>query len=110
MDLTDLQKAACFQAMAQVVLADAILTDAEALYLDKLAERLGMSDEERAAQLRHINLGEPWAEALHHLPHSARRWLSQEAIAAASADGQFEIIEARAIERLRAWLDAHDEE
>ncbi|HOX44915.1 MAG TPA: TerB family tellurite resistance protein [Myxococcota bacterium] len=81
------EKIAVCQAVTQLVLADGQVRDAEWELLDRLAERLGLSPEERK-RARQADAGGDARRLLADLGDEARATLLDELAAAAVVDGE----------------------
>lgn len=74
--------------VAQLLIADAAVTDDEREFLARLMDRFALTDDERQAVINRVNIGEPVGERVDRLPLPARQALLVELEAAANVDGE----------------------
>ena len=91
--------------VAQLIIADAQVTDSEREFLYRLMDRFGFSDDDRQAVFDAINIGEPIDDRLHQLDADGRRELLSELEAAAAVDGEIGAGERQIIEEVRRALE-----
>lgn len=90
--------------VAQLVIADAAVTDAERAFLDRLMERFGFDSDDRAAVFGAVDIGQPIDDRLAKLSDEAKIELLDELEAAAAVDGEVGRGEQEIIEEVRAAL------
>lgn len=90
--------------VAQLIIADAAVTDEERAFLDRLMDRFGFDDDDRKAVFGAVDIGQPIDERLARLSDPAKAELLAELEAAAEADGEVGRGEAEIIEEVRAAL------
>lgn len=90
--------------VAQLVIADAQVTDEERAFLDRLMDRFGFDDDDRKAVFGAVDIGQPIDDRLAKLSAPAKAELLAELEEAAAADGEVGRGEAEIIEEVRAAL------
>lgn len=92
------------QIVGQVLIADGILGDAEREHLDKVMDELKLSEDERKAALKGIDMDSPVEERVAALSEQARGELLEAVEKAAAADGGESKGETLLLERIRALV------
>ncbi len=92
------------QIVGQVLIADGILGDAEREHLDKVMDELKLSEDERKAALKGIDMDSPVEERVAALSEQARGELLDAVEKAAAADGAESKGETLLLERIRALV------
>jgi uncharacterized tellurite resistance protein B-like protein len=92
------------QLLAQVLIVDGALSDAERSYLDAVMNRLAMPADARKAALAGVSLDSPVEERVASLSDEAKRLLRHELEAAAASDGETKSVELSLVQRVRAAL------
>ncbi len=92
------------QIVGQVLIADGILGDAEREHLDKVMDELKLSEDERKAALKGIDMDSPVEERVAALSEQARGELLDAVEKAAAADGGESKGETLLLERIRALV------
>lgn len=90
--------------VAQLVIADAQVTDDERDMLMRLMERFGFDEFERAGVFNSVDFGEPISERLAQLDEDMRRALLVELEAAAAIDGEVGPAEVQILDEVRRTL------
>ncbi|MCX4242222.1 tellurite resistance TerB family protein [Paraliomyxa miuraensis] len=90
--------------VAQLIIADAAVTDDERAFLDRLMERFGFDDDDRRAVFGAVDIGQPVDERLERLDQEHREQLLVELEAAAAVDGEVGRGEAEIIAEVRGLL------
>lgn len=90
--------------VAQLIIADAAVTDDERAFLERLMERFGFDDDDRKAVFGAVDIGQPIDERLERLDQEHREQLLAELEAAAAVDGELGRGEAEILEEVRAVL------
>ncbi len=101
--MTEQDKILYCQIVAQVVIADAAVTDDERAFLDRLMNQLGLEGEARRAALQ-VDYGDPVEDKVAKLDPELRQSLVEELEVAAGADGNVDKRETALIESVRAAL------
>jgi uncharacterized tellurite resistance protein B-like protein len=91
--------------VAQLLIADAAVTDEEREFLYRLMDRFGFTDEDRQAVINSVDIGQPIDDRLALLDSNTRLQLLTELEAAAAVDGQIGEGELQIIEEVRRALD-----
>jgi uncharacterized tellurite resistance protein B-like protein len=91
--------------VAQLIIADAAVTDAEREFLYRLMDRLGFDDGDRQAVINSVDIGEPIDDRLAQLDPASRLQLLTELEAAAAIDGVVGAGELQIIEEVRRALE-----
>lgn len=90
--------------VAQLVIADAAVTDDERELLIRLMEGFGLSEDERKAVFNSVDIGQPIAERLAQLDEGMRAELLLQLEEAAAIDGEIGPGEAEILEEVRRTL------
>jgi uncharacterized tellurite resistance protein B-like protein len=90
--------------VAQLIIADAAVTDDERAFLDRLMDRFAFDADDRRAVLGAIDIGQPIDDRLAHLDEAHRAALLVELEAAAVVDGEVGRGEAEILEEVRNVL------
>jgi uncharacterized tellurite resistance protein B-like protein len=90
--------------VAQLVIADAQVTDAEHDLLIRLMDGFGFDAAERSAVFNSVDYGEPIADRLAQLDEGMRAQLLTELEAAATVDGEVGPAEAQILDEVRRTL------
>ena len=91
--------------VAQLVIADAAVTDEERAFLERLMDRFGFDDDDRRAVFGAVDNGQPIDDRLARLDDAAKAELLAELEEAAAVDGEIGRGEAEIIEEVRAALE-----
>lgn len=91
--------------VAQLIIADAAVTDAEREFLYRLMDRLGLDDDDRKAVINSVDIGERIDRRLAQLDATSRVQLLAELEAAAAIDGVLGAGELQIIEEVRRALE-----
>lgn len=92
--------------VAQLLIADAAVTDDERAFLEKLFDRFEFSAEDRQAVFNSVDIGQPVDDRLAKLDAEHRGLLVQELEQAALADGEIGPAEAAIIDQVKQALQA----
>lgn len=92
------------QIVAQLLIADAAVTDAERDFLERLMNRFGFQAAEKQAVFNGVDIGQPIDDKLARLDQGSRAQLLGELEAAAAVDGQIDEGELAIIEDVRRAL------
>ena len=90
--------------VAQLVIADAAVTDEERAFLERLMDRFGFEADDRRAVFGAVDIGQPIDDRLARLPEALRAELLAELEGAAVVDGEVGRGEAEIIEEVRRAL------
>lgn len=90
--------------VAQLLIADAAVTDEERDFLERLMGRFGFDDADRAAVFGAVDIGQPIDDRLARLDQEHREVLLSELEAAAQVDGEVGRGEAEIIDEVRRAL------
>lgn len=90
--------------VAQLVIADAAVTDEERAFLERLMDRFGFEADDRRAVFGAVDIGQPIDDRLARLDASHRAELLAELEAAAEVDGEVGRGEAEILEEVRRAL------
>ena len=90
--------------VAQLIIADAAVTDSEREFLYRLMDRFGFSEEDRKAVINSVDIGQPIDDRLAQLDAHTRIDLLGELEAAAAVDGELGQGEMQIIEEVRRAL------
>ncbi len=90
--------------VAQLLIADAAVTDQERAFLERLMDRFEFDDDDRRAVFGAVDIGQPIDDRLARLPEEAKAELLVELQAAAQADGEVGRGEAEIIQEVRQAL------
>jgi uncharacterized tellurite resistance protein B-like protein len=90
--------------VAQLVIADAAVTDEERAFLERLMERFGFDADDRKAVFGAIDIGQPIDDRLAHLDEEHRADLLEQLEAAAVLDGEVGRGEAEILDEVRRVL------
>ena len=90
--------------VAQLVIADAAVTDEERAFLERLMDRFGFEADDRRAVFGAVDIGQPIDDRLARLPDALRAELLAELEGAAVVDGEVGRGEAEIIEEVRRAL------
>lgn len=91
--------------VAQLIIADAAVTDDERAFLQRLMDRFGFESSDRAAVFSAVDIGQPIDERLARLDHRHRADLLTELQAAAEVDGEVGRGEQEIIDEVRSALE-----
>lgn len=91
--------------VAQLVIADGKVTDAERDLLIRLMDRFGFDAEDRAAVFNSVDHGAPIFDRLAALDAEMRRMLLVELQAAAEVDGEVGPAEAQILDEVRSAIE-----
>lgn len=89
------------QIVAQLLIADAAVTDEERAFLERVMDRFAFGPEQKQAVFNGVNIGEPIEGKLARLDEQARYELLDELEAAAEVDGSIDPNEQKIIEAVR---------
>jgi uncharacterized tellurite resistance protein B-like protein len=89
------------QIVAQLLIADAAVTDEERAFLERLMDRFGFGPAEKQAVFNGVNIGQPIDDKLARLDEQARYELLDELQAAAEVDGEIDPGEQEIIDDVR---------
>jgi len=89
------------EVVAQLIIADAQVTDAERDFLQRLFDRFGFDDEQRQAVYNSVNIADPIDRRFQMLPKETHHQLLAELEAAAALDGEIGAGERQIIEDVR---------
>ncbi|MCA9691661.1 MAG: TerB family tellurite resistance protein [Nannocystaceae bacterium] len=103
MDL-DQQKLYC-QVLAQLLIIDGAVTDAEHQFLQDAMDRLGLDAAARQDVYNHVNVDDPIEQKIAALDPEARRQLTEELERAVIVDGEVSPGERDILDRIRAALE-----
>jgi uncharacterized membrane protein YebE (DUF533 family) len=92
------------QIVAQLLIADAAVTDAERDFLERLMNRCGFGPEEKQAVFNGVDYGQPIDDKLAQLDDASREQLLHELEAAAAVDGEIDEGELEIIDVVRQAL------
>jgi len=92
------------QLVAQVLIADAILSDDEHDYLESLIVKHGLTPEERKEALRGISMDSPLEERIKSLSPAGREALVNELMTTMLADGKATRNERVVVEEIRTLV------
>ena len=90
--------------IAKVILADAEVTDAEHDFLEKVMERLGLSEDDKSSVVENVDTSDDIAEDIWSLDDKARKQLLTELRGAAIADDAFGDSERALIDQVEKLL------
>jgi uncharacterized tellurite resistance protein B-like protein len=90
--------------VAQLIIADAAVTDEERAFLERLMDRFGFDADDRRAVFGAVDIGQPIDDRLARLPEELRAELLAELEDAAVVDGDVGRGEAEIIEEVRRAL------
>jgi uncharacterized tellurite resistance protein B-like protein len=90
--------------VAQLIIADAAVTDEERAFLERLMDRFGFDADDRRAVFGAVDIGQPIDDRLARLPEELRAELLAELEGAAVVDGDVGPGEAEIIEEVRRAL------
>jgi uncharacterized tellurite resistance protein B-like protein len=94
------------QIVAQLIIADAVLTDEEHNFLVRLMDRFGFDDNDRKAVVNAVDIGQPIDDKLKLLDDESRRGLLDELVAVAMIDGDMAEGEAEIIATVRRAIES----
>lgn len=89
------------QILAQMLIADGQLADAEHAYLNRIMDALQMPEADRRKALASVSIDSPVEERVRALSESAKATLLAEVERAMHADGELSPAEAHFLERVR---------
>lgn len=89
------------QIVAQLLIADAAVTDDERAFLERVMDRFGFGPAEKQAVFNGVDIGQPIDDKLARLDEQARYELLDELEAAAEIDGKIEKAEQEIIDDVR---------
>ncbi len=92
------------QIVAQLLIADAAVTDAEREFLERLMDRFGFEREHKQAVFNGVDIGQPVDDKVAQLDVASRHALLGELEAAAAVDGEIDERELELIDQVRALL------
>lgn len=92
------------QIVAQLLIADAAVTDAERDFLERLMNRFDFGPAEKQAVFNGVDMGQPIDDKLARLDAGSRASLLGELEAAAAIDGEIEECELAIIDAVRSAL------
>jgi uncharacterized tellurite resistance protein B-like protein len=104
-DAKERQRVYC-QIVAQLIIADAVLTDEEHDFLMRLMDRFGFDESDRQAVINSVDIGQPIDDKLKLLDDDSRRVLLDELVAVAMVDGDMAEGEAEIIATVRRALQS----
>jgi uncharacterized tellurite resistance protein B-like protein len=90
--------------VAQLIIADAAVTDDERAFLERLMDRFGFAADDRRAVLGAVDIGQPIDDRLTRLDEEHRADLLAELEAAAAVDGEVGRGEAEILGEVRRAL------
>lgn len=90
--------------VAQLIIADAAVTDSERVFLERLMDRLGLDEGAKKAVINSVDIDDPVGPRLERLGPDARRLLLSELEAAAAIDGEIGRSELEIIDEVRSAL------
>jgi uncharacterized tellurite resistance protein B-like protein len=90
--------------VAQLIIADAAVTDSEREFLSRLMDRFGFDEHDRSAVINAVDIGEPIDHRLAQLDAAAREQLLADLEEAAVVDGEVGAGEWQIIEEVRRAL------
>lgn len=93
------------QIVAQLLIADAAVTDAEREFLERVMDRFGFDRQQKQAVFDGVDIGQPIAEKLARLDVDSRERLVRELEAAAAVDGEIAESELDIIDDVRRAID-----
>lgn len=102
--MTEQDKILYCQIVAQIIIADAAITDEEHAFLGRLMDRLGLQGDTRQAVFNGVNYGDPVEDKVANLAPELRKQLVEELEQAAGSDGTVDKREQALIEQVRAAL------
>jgi len=91
--------------VAQLIIADAAVTDEERAFIERLMVRFGLDLDDRQVVFGSIDIGQPIEERLHKLDRAHRKELLEELEAAAAVDGEVGRGELEIIDEVRRALE-----
>ncbi|MBL8943761.1 MAG: hypothetical protein JNK45_11460 [Myxococcales bacterium] len=92
------------QIVAQLLIADAAVTDAERDFLERLMNRFGFEPAQKQAVFNGVDIGQPIDDKLARLDPGSRAQLLAELEAAAAVDGEIDESELEIIDDVRRAL------
>lgn len=92
------------QIVAQLLIADAAVTDAEREFLERLMNRFGFEPAQKQAVFNGVDIGQPIDDKLARLDPASRAQLLAELEAAAAVDGEIDESELEIIDDVRRAL------
>lgn len=92
------------QIVAQLLIADAAVTDAEREFLERLMDRFEFGPAQKQAVFNGVDIGQPVDEKVARLDAASRATLLGELEAAAAVDGEIDERELEVIDEVRALL------
>ncbi|MFO0634545.1 MAG: hypothetical protein U0168_17010 [Nannocystaceae bacterium] len=92
------------QIVAQLLIADAAVTDAERDFLERLMIRFGFGPQQKQAVFDGVDIGAPIDDKLARLDPASRQQLLGELEAAAAVDGEIDEVELDLIDEVRRAL------
>lgn len=92
------------QIVAQLLIADAAVTDAERDFLERLMNRFGFDAARKQAVFNGVDIGQPIDDKLARLDPGSRAQLLSELEAAAAVDGEIDEAELEIIDDVRRAL------
>lgn len=92
------------QIVAQLLIADAAVTDAERDFLERLMVRFGFDAAQKQAVFNGVDIGQPIDDKLAQLDDASRMQLLGELEAAAAVDGEIDDSELEIIDEVRRAL------
>lgn len=102
--MTEQDKILYCQIVAQIIIADAAVTDDERDFLERLMDRLALDADGKKAVFNGVDYGDPVEEKVAKIDPELRQYLVRELEVAAGADGNVDKREAALIESVRAAL------
>jgi uncharacterized tellurite resistance protein B-like protein len=102
---SDQEHRAFCEVIAQLVIADGAVTDAERAFLERVMDRFGLDDAARQAVINAVDIDDPIGPRLALLGPDARRALLAELEVAAAVDGEINRSELEIIQEVRRALE-----
>lgn len=102
--MTEQDKILYSQIVAQIIIADAQITDDERDFLERLMDRLQLDADGKRAVFNGVNYGDPVDDKVAQLAPELRKQLVGELEQAAGADGNIDKREAALIEQVKAAM------
>ncbi len=93
------------QIVAQLLIADTVVTDAEREFLERVMDRFGLDRQQKQAVFDGVDIGQPIAANLARLDADSRAQLVRELETAAAIDGEIAESELVIIDDVRRALD-----
>lgn len=102
--MTEQDKILYCQVVAQIIIADAAVTDDERDFLERLMDHLGLGPDGKKAVLNGVDYGDPVEDKVAKIDPELRQYLVKELEVAAGSDGNVDKRESALIESVRAAL------